>query len=65
MTELAEHSKEIRLLCLRHNVNRLYAFGSVLTNKFDETSDIDLIVDFEPIDVSEYADNYYDFKFSL
>ena len=65
MTELAKYSKEIQLLCLRHNVKRLYAFGSVLTDSFNETSDIDLIVDFESIDVSEYADNYYDFKFSL
>jgi predicted nucleotidyltransferase len=22
-------------------------------------------VDFEPIDIAQYADNYYDFKFSL
>ncbi|MEI9810450.1 MAG: nucleotidyltransferase domain-containing protein [Bacteroidota bacterium] len=33
--------------------------------KFDQDSDIDLIVNFEPIDVSLYADNYFDFKFSL
>ena len=40
-------------------------FGSVLTEKFNNDSDIDLVVNFEPIDVSLYADNYYDFKFSL
>ena len=28
-------------------------------------SDIDLIVDFDPIDVVNYADNYFDLKFSL
>jgi len=38
---------------------------SVLTDNFNKDSDIDLIVDFEPIDVALYADNYYDFKFSL
>ena len=27
--------------------------------------DIDLIVDFDPIDVANYADNYFDLKFSL
>ena len=48
-----------------HKVKHLYAFGSVLTNKFNSESDIDLIVDFEPIDVTQYADNYYNFKFSL
>ncbi len=48
-----------------HKVKELYAFGSVLTEKFNSNSDIDLVVDFEPIDVLLYADNYYDFKFSL
>ncbi len=65
MTALDEHIDDINRLCLTHNVKQLYAFGSVLTNKFNNDSDIDLIVDFEPIDVIQYADNYYDFKFSL
>jgi predicted nucleotidyltransferase len=46
-------------------VKSLYAFGSVLTSTFNPTSDIDLLVDFEPIDVLDYGDNYYDLKFSL
>ncbi len=65
MTELAKYSDDIKELCSRHKVRRLYAFGSVLTDNFNESSDIDLIVDFEPIDITQYADNYYDFKFSL
>jgi predicted nucleotidyltransferase len=36
-----------------------------LTNKFNNESDVDLVVDFDPIDISLYADNYFDFKFSL
>ena len=43
----------------------MFAFGSVLTDKFDEDSDIDLIVDFANINVEDYADNYFDLKFSL
>ena len=43
----------------------MYAFGSVLTTKFNSESDIDLIVEFQPLDVLDYADNYYDLKFSL
>lgn len=65
MTILDRHIDDINRLCSTHNVKQLYAFGSVLTNKFTNDSDIDLIVDFEPIDLSQYADNYYDFKFSL
>lgn len=65
MTVLEKHIKDISQLCSKHNVKQLYAFGSVLTDKFNQDSDIDLIVDFEPIDLSQYADNYYDLKFSL
>jgi predicted nucleotidyltransferase len=43
----------------------LYAFGSVLTPNFNTNSDVDLIVDFKDIDVKDYADNYFDFKFTL
>lgn len=65
MSILEQYSTDISRLCARYNVKRLYAFGSVLTDKFNKNSDIDLIVDFEPIDVAEYADNYFDLKFSL
>lgn len=65
MTILDKHIDDITKLCSAHKVKQLFAFGSVLTEDFNKDSDIDLIVDFEPIDVSLYADNYYDFKFSL
>jgi len=65
MTLLDQYSESIRKLCDKHRVKRLYAFGSVLTKKFNDGSDIDLVVDFDTIDVASYADNYYDLKFSL
>lgn len=65
MNQLQPYTPEIIKLCQTHRVKSLYAFGSVLTNNFNSTSDIDLIVDFDGIDVDEYADNYFDFKFSL
>jgi hypothetical protein len=46
-------------------VKTLYAFGSVLTEKFNEESDVDFIVDFQDVDLLKYADNYFDLKFSL
>jgi predicted nucleotidyltransferase len=36
-----------------------------LSGKFNQESDIDLVINFEPIDVTLYADNYFDFKFVL
>lgn len=65
MNKLSPYKKEINELCANHKVRSLYAFGSVLTPNFNTDSDIDLIVDFKDIDVNDYADNYFDFKFSL
>lgn len=65
MNVLNKHINEIKRLCINHNVKELYAFGSVLTNKFNNESDIDLLVNFEPIEVTLYTDNYYDLKYSL
>lgn len=62
---LEQYKSEIQRLCASHNVKRLYAFGSVLSERFGSNSDVDLIVDFDPIAVEDYADNYFDLKFSL
>ena len=65
MNRLKACTSDIIKLCETHKVKSLYAFGSVLTDNFNEESDIDLIVDFSNIAVEDYADNYFDFKFSL
>jgi predicted nucleotidyltransferase len=65
MKSLEKYTPDIINLCKTHRVKSLYAFGSVLTENFNKESDIDLIVDFSNIDVEDYADNYYEFKFSL
>ena len=65
MNILDQYSIDIDKLCASHRVKSLYAFGSVLTDKFNADSDVDLIVDFESIAVENYADNYFDLKFSL
>ena len=55
----------IRALCNKHKVTRLFVFGSILTDKFKKSSDIDFLVDFNGVDLYDYADNYFDFKKSL
>lgn len=62
---LKKNIQEITELCARHKVEVLYAFGSVLTDKFHQNSDVDLVVKFLPQDVLEYADNYFQLKFSI
>lgn len=53
-------------LCRKHKVRQLYAFGSILTPKFNEHSDVDILVDFDcEIDHNNYADNYFDLYYAL
>lgn len=59
------YKKMIELLCQKHRVKSLYAFGSVLTDKFNEKSDIDLIVDIDSNDPLDYAEKYFEIKFEL
>ena len=65
MLQIKNHISDISVLCTTHGVKHLYAFGSVLTDQFNTDSDVDLLVNFLPISVTEYADNYYHLKFSL
>lgn len=52
-------------LCKKYKVSKLYVFGSSITKNFNKKSDIDLLVTFNDVDLKYYADNYFDFKFSL
>jgi len=52
-------------LCNKHKVKELYLFGSILTKKFNETSDIDLLIQFHQIELLDYFDNYMDLKEEL
>lgn len=66
MQELEKYTNDIHRLCSMHKVKSLYVFGSLLTSKFNKKSDIDFIVDFDSVvNLNKYADNYYDFKYSL
>ncbi len=62
---LENYSDIISQLCLQNKVKTLYAFGSVLTTKFSQNSDVDLIVDIDSEEPLEYADNYFNLKFAL
>jgi predicted nucleotidyltransferase len=65
MDRLKKFKPAIVKLCKTYKVKSLYAFGSILTDKYNNQSDIDLIVDFSNVPLEDYADNYFDFKFSL
>ena len=65
MKFIEQYANDIHRLCSQHKVKRLYAFGSVLNDNFNKASDIDFIVDFEPLEVNQYADNQFNLKFAL
>jgi predicted nucleotidyltransferase len=52
-------------LCKQHKVKELFIFGSILNKEFNDTSDVDFLVQFENIDILDYFDNYMDFKEKL
>ena len=52
--------KELVNLCKNRGVRRLALFGSAATNSFDRfTSDLDLIVEFDPTSPVQHAHNYF------
>ncbi len=62
---LENYIEQINKLCEDNKVRQLFAFGSVIDERFTEGSDIDLVVDFQTTDPLEYAENYFALKFSL
>ena len=62
---LDNYTNSLIKLCQQNRVKSLYVFGSVLTEQFNEQSDIDLIVEIDSSDPLEYADNYFNLKFAL
>ena len=65
MSIIDQNIDRIRKLCDQYNVSQLSVFGSILTDKFNKNSDIDLLVDFSSIDLQNYADNYFSLKQAL
>ena len=65
MQPLTAHHPALAALCRQYHVQRLAAFGSVLTPAFGPESDVDLVAAFEPMPVEDYADNYLALKFAL
>lgn len=65
MKFIDNYIQQIAALCKKHRVKSLYAFGSVLTPKFNADSDIDLLVDFNAIAAEDYFENYCSLKESL
>lgn len=60
---LKELSKNLIMWKEKYGVNRIALFGSYIREEQEETSDIDLLVEFDEQAIT--FDNYMDLKFSL
>lgn len=56
---------QIQELCKTNKVKTLFAFGSVTRDDFNDTSDIDLVVDIDEKDPIKYTDIYFNLKSKL
>jgi len=57
--------KELKKLCETYDVRTLYIFGSASTDKFNNSSDIDILVSFKDISIEKYTDNYFELHYRL
>jgi predicted nucleotidyltransferase len=56
---VTDNMDKIRTLCIMYNVASMYAFGSVCLDRFNEKSDIDLLISFQQMEYGDYADSYF------
>ncbi|MCI0333009.1 MAG: nucleotidyltransferase domain-containing protein [Planctomycetes bacterium] len=63
---ITQHRDEIAEICRQYRVRRLELFGSAVGDGFDtQRSDVDFLVEFEPLADGEHADAYFGLLESL
>lgn len=65
MSVIERNIDAIKRLCSIYAVAQMSVFGSVLTDRFNDDSDIDILVSFDAIPVEDYADNYLQLQAAL
>lgn len=66
MSNLIEiYKNEIKSLCEKYDVKIMYAFGSVVTSDFTESSDVDILISFKDISFEKYTNNYFELHDAL
>lgn len=64
-TIIKKNIEKLTHLSQKHKVENLYVFGSVTSSRFSPSSDIDFLVEFQPMDFGDYTDNCFQFCFAL
>jgi predicted nucleotidyltransferase len=63
MFELEKYKDEIQRICRKYHAKSLVAFGSVLSDKFDENSDVDFLLELNGTENG--LSRYMNMKFEL
>lgn len=56
---------DLKKLCQDHDVRTMYVFGSACTDKFNDNSDIDILISFKDMSIETYTDNYFNLRYKL
>jgi hypothetical protein len=58
---IEEHRSDVINLCVKYRVQCLAVFGSAITEAHfnSEASDLDFLVEFQPLEQGQYADTYF------
>ncbi len=59
INHLQTYLPQITAACQKYYVKHLYVFGSVLTPRFNEASDIDFLVEFHSFPLTDYAEVFF------
>ncbi|WP_445731630.1 nucleotidyltransferase family protein [Mariniflexile sp.] len=57
--------EDLKKLCRAYDVKTMHVFGSVCTDKFKDTSDIDILISFKDFSIEKYTDNYFELHHKL
>ncbi|ANQ50746.1 nucleotidyltransferase domain-containing protein [Flammeovirga yaeyamensis] len=57
---------DLKALCSKLGVKKMYVFGSAVKGKFTEKSDIDFLISFtDKLSIEEYTENYFSLHYKL
>ena len=63
---ISKHKEELTKICESLNIKRMNIFGSAVSDKFNDKSDIDFLIKFsEELSSEQYSDNYFELHYKL
>lgn len=63
---IEQKKNELIVLCQSLGIEKLYVFGSAVSTRFKEDSDIDFLISFsDKLTINQYTDNYFTLHYEL